>query len=155
MEKISIRHAKQEDLEKVIDLGHDMFVAEKAFEPRLTFDRNESLSHYMEELGNNDALIIVAETTGEIVGYQYSYITELDYLEGNIKECHLEAIYVEPEYRHHGIAEVMMDKTEEWARQRGAKRMKAGIYNDNVASRKLHEKHGFSEYYVEYTKPLD
>jgi ribosomal protein S18 acetylase RimI-like enzyme len=151
--EVTIRGAEPEDLNRIIALGEELQAESRQFEPGLTFNADEAMSHYASELKNDAAHIIVAEYNSSIVGYQYSYIEVLDYLANKNRECHLEAIYVEPQVRGLGIAARLLEEAERWAvEERHADRFKAGIYAQNTASVKLHEKYGFEPYYIEYIK---
>ncbi|HMI09953.1 MAG TPA: GNAT family N-acetyltransferase [Candidatus Saccharimonadales bacterium] len=151
--EVSIRSAKHEDLNRIISMSEGLQAESRQFEPGLTFNADEAMSYYASELKNDAAHIIVAERSGSIVGYQYSYIEVLDYLADKNRECHLEAIYVEPQLRGLGIAARLLEEAERWAvEEQHADRFKAGIYASNTASEKLHEKYGFKPYYVEYIK---
>ena len=151
-----IRKATAKDLDKIIDLGQDLQNDSKKFEPLLIFDRGQSLAHYKNELSNDGALIIVAENNGKIIGYQYSFTNELDYLSKKNKECTLEAIYVIPEYRSRGIGGKLMEFAENWAINTcHVNRIKANIYTDNESSIALHVNNGFKPYCSEYLKIIN
>jgi GNAT superfamily N-acetyltransferase len=152
-----IRNATKDDVREVIDMGVQLQEESKEFEPLLIFDWQASYDHYAKELENKQARIIVAcDSGGTITGYQYSYLTILDYLSENNRECILEAIYVKPEFRGRGIARALVQSAEQWAvREMKADRIKAGIYVGNEASEGVHVKGGFTPYYTEYIKYVD
>lgn len=149
-----IRNATKDDLPEVIDMGARLQEESKEFELLLTFNWQESYDHYTKELENKQARIIVAcESDGMLTGYQYSYLTLLDYLSANNRECIMEALYVKPEYRGRGIATALVKQAEQWAiTEMKADRLKAGIYAGNEASERVHKKAGFMPYYTDYVK---
>lgn len=151
---ITTRQATDKDLDDIIRMGAQLQDESRDYEPHLLFDTQKSYYRYKEELNNSQARIIVAETDdGKLAGYQYSYIQLLDYLEKDNRECVLEALYVEPEYRGNGIATLLIEESERWAGSvMGVERIKTGIYAGNHASEALHDKKGFRPYYSEYIK---
>lgn len=151
---MTIRIATVDDLKTIIDMGSQLQNESKDYEPFLTFDWQQAYDHYQKELSSDNARIIVAiDAEGDIAGYQYSYVTTLDYLSKKNRECIFEALYVKPEYRGRGMATELLRSAERWAvRDMKVDRIKAGIYSGNVASEAAHRKDGFQPYYTEYIK---
>ena len=151
--EIDIRKASIKDIETVIDLGSMLQDESKIYEPNLNFDRKSAIEHYSAELNNDDDLIIVAEIDNKIVGYQYSYVTILDYLDSQNIQCTFEAIILLPEYRSKGIGNQITTVSEKWAvEDKKVNRIRANIYNGNNASEQLHLNDGFKPYSTEYIK---
>lgn len=151
---IQIIPATLENIEEIIALGALLSQEEQAYEPHLTYNREESLEHYKSELTNPNALLIAAVLDdGTITGYHYSYTEILDYLSTQNNQCTLEALYVLPEYRGSGIGRLLTDKSQDWAINiQKVDRIIAHIYSNNEASTKLHEKRGFKAYNTEFIK---
>ena len=153
--QITIRKATIEDIAKIIELGEKLQNESKEFEPNLIFNKDEATERYTNELQNDNALIIVAEENKEIIGYQYNFITELDYLSHDNVECTFEAIYIIPEQRSKGIGKKLMDFSENWAiNDKKVNRIKSSIYSGNIKSEKLHERYGFKPYNTEFIRLL-
>ena len=151
--EIHIRKATINDIETVIDLGSLLQDDSKIYEPDIIFDRKSAIEHYSAELNNDDALIIVAEIDNKIIGYQYSYITKLDYLDTQNIECTFEAIILLPEYRSKGIGKQITTVSEKWAVQdKKANRISATIYSGNTASEQLHLNEGIKPHSTSYVK---
>ena len=151
--QLTIRKANIEDITKIIDLGEKLQNESKEFETNLIFNKDEAMERYKNELQNDNALIIVAEEDKEIIGYQYNFISELDYLSHDNLECTFEAIYIIPEQRAKGISKKLMAFSENWAiNDKKVNRIKSNIYSGNIKSEKLHEVYGFKSYNIEYIK---
>jgi GNAT superfamily N-acetyltransferase len=129
----------------------------RKYEPNLVFDFKKSLKHYRDELKNQDALIIVAINSEDVLmGYQYSYITKLEYLINSKKECVFEAIYVNSFSRGKGVGKALMRYSEKWAiDEKKVDRIKANIYFGNLESESLHVRNGFKPYCTEYIKLIN
>jgi hypothetical protein len=138
---IKFRKATKDDIVFVIELGEMLQDESKEFESRLNFNKAEATDHYINELDNEDALIIVAEKDSRIIGYQYSFIKKLDYLETDNLECTFEAIYIERDCRSIGTAKKLESLFEDWAiNVKKVNRIMADIYNGNIASENIHLK---------------
>lgn len=150
-----IRLATENDLQSIVHLGEMLQNDSQQFEPDLLFNSDTSLEHYNSELSNENALIIVAVDSDEIVGYQYSFISTLDYLIKNNLECTFEAIYVLPAWRSQGIGDQLVNYSESWAiNDKRVNRLKANIYSNNKASEGLHIKRSFTPYNIEYIRRI-
>ena len=80
---------------------------------------------------------------GEPVGYSYAHLDTIDYLETNQKQCEIEVIYLDEKARGKKISLKLIDKCINWAKHNNAFEMKAGIFAENVPSRKAFESLGF------------
>lgn len=74
---------------------------------------------------------------GKLLGY-YS----LMFLENS--ECELSNLCVLPEFRHQKIGETLLEDAMSRARNKGCKKMKLGIVEENKRIRAWYEKHGFT-----------
>ena len=79
---------------------------------------------------------------GKILGY-YS----LQYLENS--ECELNNLCVLPEARHKKIGEALLDDAVACAKNKGYKKMKIGIVEENKVLRRWYEAHGFVHTHTE------
>jgi len=149
--KTSIRTATTQDLHQIIELGKELYLIEKRFEPHLIFSELEARSRYEFELKNSDALVLVAEFDDRIVGYLYAHNDAVDYLDVLQKECEIEVIFVEPEYRGQGIASQLIEKGLVWAKSKNVFRVKSGILVGNHCSDALFAKFKFKPYHTTYT----
>jgi aminoglycoside 6'-N-acetyltransferase I len=59
--------------------------------------------------------------------------------------AYLEAWYVVPERRRHGIGEALIRACEAWAREQGYSEMGSDALLENTLSHRLHRKFGFEE----------
>ncbi len=96
------------------------------------------------------AQVLVDDDT--IVGYIWVVFTEIpDY---NLIVAEMNDIAVNRDYRRQGIGHELLTHACDLARQRGADVFRSDAGAENLASRKLHEKAGFSVYRVVYEKVL-
>ena len=57
----------------------------------------------------------------------------------------LEGLYVDPEFRHRGIARKLCRAVEDWAASLGCSEFASDVHLHNEASQKAHEALGFEE----------
>ncbi len=70
-----------------------------------------------------------------------------DYVEGTNTSpvCYIEGIYVKPEYRRKGYAQVLFKEAEAWGKLRKCKEIASDAQIKNEASIALHKHYGFRE----------
>ncbi|MEH6433441.1 aminoglycoside 6'-N-acetyltransferase [Massilia sp. DD77] len=68
----------------------------------------------------------------------------------------LEGLYVAPGFRKQGIARLLVDKAQQWAREQGCRELASDALLDNTASQAMHLALGFeeTERVVYFRKPL-
>ena len=110
------------------------FTVENA--PRFTaFAINEEWLTYQLEIEHRP-MAAYFDDNGKILGY-YS----LQYLENS--ECELNNLCVLPEARHKKIGEALLDDAIACAKDKGCKKIKIGIVEENKVLRRWYEAHGF------------
>ena len=63
-------------------------------------------------------------------------------------------IYVRPEHRRRGVANMLLAEAERFARGQGAHLLRLGVLDGNEGARKFYARHGFREYTHVLTKRL-
>ena len=100
----------------------------------------------------------VAEDEGErLTGFAEVSIREHIAAGGEPEQiCYLEGWYVDADQRRRGVGQRLVEAAEQWARQRGCRKMLSDAALDNLASHQAHLAIGFSETdrAVNFTKPL-
>ena len=68
----------------------------------------------------------------------------------------LEGLYVAPGFRRQGIARLLVEKAQQWAREQGCREMASDALLENKASQDMHLALGFeeTERVVYFRKPL-
>ena len=128
-------------------------------EYRETWLQSEGVKEYLDALSDSmqDSRTIADiwenAQTNEIVAYVWMIFHDIK--SDSISFAELQDIAVVENYRRQGIAERICDYCINAARKSGAKMLRSGTGASNIASRKLHEKLGLSDYRVEYEKLLD
>jgi aminoglycoside 6'-N-acetyltransferase I len=112
-------------------------------------DMAAALAHGAAFLARNDA--------GAAVGFAEGAI-RTDYVNGAATSpvAFLEGIFVRPEFRGHGAAQLLAGAIEDWARGAGMSELASDAALNNAAAQAMHRALGFTETerVVFYTKPL-
>lgn len=108
---IQVRRAAPEDIESVLALV-------KGFVTSFDVVESKFRRSYTSILENSDAIALVADDAGTLVGYCLGFCHDTFYANGNA--AWLEEIMVSPSYRRRRIGESLMVSFEEWATSKGA-----------------------------------
>ena len=148
---MNIRLAKNEDLKALVEMGKQLHLVEKKFEPLLTFSSEEARLRYSKGLTNPNVLLLLAEETHKPIGYLYAHAETVEYLDTNRLECEVEVVFVLPEFRGQGVAQLLIDRCLKWVKTKNVFRVKIGIYAQNTSSQSAFTKIGFTPYHITYT----
>lgn len=154
MKKLHIRKANEEDLENLLLWGRKVFEVEKKFSPLLKYSASQVKERYSKQIRDPKYLFLIAELNNKGVGYLYSHLDPVEYLNTERPQCELEVIYLEPSARSKGLAQKLINECVGWAKKNNAFAVTAGIFAANTSSRKCFEKYGFLSNHVTYLYKL-
>lgn len=109
---MNIREAAIEDKESIFKLVEKFSTSFKA--ERILFD--ESIKNIIDD---KSALLLVAETNKEVIGYCLGFIHYTFYANGQVSW--LEEIMVDEFFRRKGIGKMLVEQFEEWSKSRNSK----------------------------------
>lgn len=99
-----------------------------------------------------DEAMFIAELDGRPAGCAY-LVTLVDYFNQN-PHAHLSVLAVAAEAEGQGVGTALLDKSVEWARERGSDRLTLSALVTNARARALYERKGFAGEYIRYVLPL-
>lgn len=105
-----------------------------------------------EALNSNTSNIFVAVEDGEFIGY-IELTEQKDYFTGE-KQGYVSAIATSPNNEGKGVGKKLMQKAEEWTREKGLKVLVLEVFQNNERAIKLYEKLGYNKEIVKMTKVL-
>jgi aminoglycoside 6'-N-acetyltransferase I len=112
--------------------------------PHCTYE--EEFANCVEIINSTSQTIFVAEANDDYVGFiQLSLRT--DYVEGTSTSpvLYVEGLYIEPNYRNQGIANSLVEKSEDWGIEQNCTEIASDAELNNTDSIKFHESIGFTE----------
>lgn len=102
-----------------------------------------------------DAIVLVAERDGEVLGYAYAVVEGQDYMALRGPAGVLHDIVVDPAHRGQSVGRMLLDATLAALAARGAPRVVLSTAERNESARRLFAGAGFRQTMIEMTRDLD
>ena len=136
-----IRKAKLEDCDKLDQLLTLLIRDEVQYDK--TIDPGFMVIKFYENFVNDpNRCLLVAEENNEIVGYLYGFKKQKDPVSDK-KEYLLDALYVDPNYRHQGIGSALIDKFKTWCLESNATCIMVNVCSENKEAKELYKNNNF------------
>ncbi|MBE5779870.1 MAG: GNAT family N-acetyltransferase [Clostridiales bacterium] len=134
---MDIRKAEMNELNAAVELAMHLWP---------DGERQERLDELKVLVTGPESVIFLA-WDGEIPAAYAQCQLRHDYVEGcdSSPVGYLEGVYVEPAYRGSGLAAQMLEKCQQWSRERGCTEFASDCELENGASLRFHMKNGFEE----------
>jgi ribosomal protein S18 acetylase RimI-like enzyme len=116
------------------------------------FDRPQDDSLAAARSAEADEALFVAEVDGRPAGCAY-LVTLVDYFNQR-PHAHLSVLAVTAEAEGKGVGSALLDRSQDWARERGSDRLTLSALVTNARARALYERRGFAGEYIRYVLPL-
>jgi len=157
---IKIREAANSDLPSLGRLGALLVQEHHDFDPRrFLAAKNRTPQDYASFLGarlnDRNAVVLVAETKGETIGYAYGEIEGYDYMSLRGPAGVLNDLIVDPAHRGRGLGRLLLDEIILRLKSRGVPRIVLSTAAKNKAAQRLFERSGFRPTMIEMTRELD
>jgi len=157
---INIREAADSDLPRLGMLGALLVQEHHDFDRRrFLAAKNRTPQDYASflgtRLGDSDAVVLVAETKGETIGYAYGEIEGYDYMSLRGPAGVLNDLIVDPAYRGHGVGRLLLDGIISRLKSRDVPRVVLSTAAKNEAAQRFFERSGFRPTMIEMTRELE
>jgi len=139
---LNIRQATQIDLETLLEFEQLLINYERNLTSHI---KDGDINYYDIEsfIKNPDAVVIVAETNGEIIGSGYALIRSNKTYKIPDKYVYLGFMYVKEEHRGKGVNKRIMNELIEWGKKSGHHIFKLDVYSNNSSAINAYQKAGF------------
>lgn len=156
---VQIRAAVETDVPALGRLGASLMRLHYAFDQqRFIAPRGNPEEGYGWFLGSQlhdaEAVVLVAERTGAVVGYVYAALEPHSWKELREAAGFIHDIVVDEGHRGAGIASALIEGACEWLKAHGAPRVLLGTAERNHAAQRLFERAGFRRTMIEMTREL-
>lgn len=142
MKQIDIRAATTDDIIVLRGFEQKLISVEREFDAELK--SSDAIYYDLENLvSDNDSYLVVAESSGEVVGSGYGQLRESKSCFDTGKLCYLGFIFVDDSCRGLGVAKRIMDEICNWSEQRGVTYFLLEVYSENETAVHAYEKLGF------------
>lgn len=147
-----IRKARKEDLDHVVELGFELLKFHTKFNTYYIpiKDKNKlreiTSRYFLKLMRSRNALFLVAEHGGAIVGHAIGEIKKN--APGLLEEKHGEVgeIFIKKEYRRTGLGKQFIDKILAWLKKKKIKRVVVDFDAKNGIARTAYKKMGFKPF---------
>ena len=106
-------------------------------------------------LDDPDAVVLVAERHGRVIGYTYAAIEGTDFLALRGPAGVLHDLAVDPAHREHGVGRALVNATMAALRSRGVRQTVLFTAVQNESAQRLFARAGFRPTMIEMTRELD
>jgi GNAT superfamily N-acetyltransferase len=156
---LAIRRATRTDLHALGRLGALLLRTHYAFDPqRFMAPGPDPEAGYAWFLGTqvtvDDAVVLVAERAGTVVGYVYAGLEPQSWKELREPAGFVHDVVVSEHERGRGVARALVEAAVEWLREHGAPRVMLWTAEPNHAAQRLFAALGFRRTMIEMTKEL-
>lgn len=157
---ITIRPATPADLPALGRLGALLVRTHHDFDARrfiaATPGTERGYASYLgSQLAEPSAIVLVAERSGDVLGYAYAGVEAYDYMALRGPAGVLHDIVVDPARRGQGAGRALLDATLAALKARGVPRVVLSTAERNEAAQRLFERAGFRRTMIEMTRELD
>jgi ribosomal protein S18 acetylase RimI-like enzyme len=152
-----LRPASARDLPRIGTLGALLVAEHHAFDPqRFLAPGARTPERYGSFLGsqldNRDAVVLVAEQDGAVIGYAYGTVEDYDYMSLRGPAGVLQDIIVDPEQRGRGVGRLLLNAILDQLKSRGVPRVVLSTAVANEAAQHLFASAGFRRTMIEMTR---
>jgi GNAT superfamily N-acetyltransferase len=143
---VVVRHAMNEDAEKIAEFSVALAEQHCGYDQvRFTrlITREGAASYYGGRAKAQNAVVLVAEDNGCVVGFAYMEYEPVLYAELATKVAWLHDIYIEPERRGSGAGFELMEAVKSEAKSHGANKVLLSVSVKNSNGQEFFERNGF------------
>ena len=159
MQDITIRPATKSDQAALGRYGGALMRQHHDIDPRrfIMTDRPEAGygRFLVSRLEDADSVVLVAERSGEVLGYAYAGLEPLNWMELRAACGLLHDVFVDPAARRQGIGERLVAAAIEWVRSKAQPRVVLWSAEGNDAAQRVFARAGFRRTMVEMTLELE
>ena len=156
----TIRPATRSDLTRIGALGALLVAEHHAFDSRRFLSPGKGTpAGYAEFIGSQllepDAVVLVAEQGGAVIGYVYGTVEGVDYMSLRGPAGALQDIMVDPAWRRRGLGRRLLDAVLAALQARGVPRVVLSTAAANEAAQQLFGRAGFRRTMIEMTREMN
>jgi GNAT superfamily N-acetyltransferase len=152
-----IRTAEQRDSDAVGRLGAGLMRLHYGYDPdRFLEPPREAEAGYARFLGSQigakDAVVLVAERDGEVIGYAYAGLEPMSWMELRGPAGFIHDVVVSEDARGAGVGALLVERAAAWLESHGAPRIMLWTAEKNATAQRLFARLGFRRTMIEMTR---
>ncbi|MDR5696780.1 MAG: GNAT family N-acetyltransferase [Armatimonadota bacterium] len=152
-----VRDADRADLARIVDAWGELARLHERTHPAFALSQTwrRAYEEYLAALlGREDTLVVVAESGGQLAGVAIGRITTLPPFFRHRRRGFIQDVYTREGYRRRGVGRRMIERIEQWLRDRGIRRAELTVAVPNREAEAFWERMGYRTYMVHRTKEL-
>ena len=150
----TIEHASPDDVDAVTTLWIRLARDQRTYDSSVRAGANrETMRETLAAHQINDGLL-VARLGGDVVGFA-SFAVEHGSLELDATRGHLSNLYVDPDFRNHGIGTALLEAVEDALTDRGIDVLLLEVMAENEAARRFYARQGYDDFRVTMQRSLE
>ena len=148
MDNFTVRKAKIEDLETLLNFEQGIIKVERPYDPTMAKD---PITYYdLKELILSDkAEVVVATYNSELIASGYVQIRNAKPYLNHELYAYLGFMYTHPDFRGKGINKKVVDTLVKWSKSKNIQEVRLTVYEENIGAIKAYEKVGFKKHLIE------
>jgi ribosomal protein S18 acetylase RimI-like enzyme len=111
------------------------------------------LQKALEQSDPNSAFFIAEDENGQRAGFIHLQ-TQTDHFTGE-NHGYISELAVDKSFEGQGVGRALLEKAEEWARQKNYRLLTLYVFAGNERARQLYERNGFQQELVKYAKVIE
>jgi GNAT superfamily N-acetyltransferase len=152
-----IREATQDDEAEIVDeLLLPSFEYDEAIDPSFNELDEDALAAvgcgYW--LDADERTLFVAVEDGELIGHVSGNEVAEPPIYARESRVHIDGLYVKEKHRRSGVASRLLDRIEQWARNRGCELLGVAAHIENDGARRLYES-AFTRKFLSYRRRIE
>jgi len=154
--EVVLRRARESDLPACMEMFaelNDLQRSWRVFPPRAGQVRDME-HHYRAALDDPDAVLLIAEDEGEVVGMAAGNVHRPSTVSDHLA-VEISSVYVRPGHRRRGLGKALAAEVARFARQRGVDRITLKTFAQNVDALEAWRRMGFDPRMVQMTAAVD
>lgn len=156
---LAIRPARKSDEPALGRYGAALMRQHHAADPRRFITSEHPESGYgrflVSQLGQPDRLVMVAERSGEVMGYVFASVEPTSWRDLRGPCAFIHDVYVDDRARHQGMGRDLLRAAIAWARARGMTQVVLYSKSGNDVAQRVFNRMGFRDTMVEMTLDLE
>jgi ribosomal protein S18 acetylase RimI-like enzyme len=155
-----IRPATGSDLATLGRLGAALITAHHRFDPERFFaaadGAEQGYAGFLRgQLANPDAIVLVVERDGQVLGYAYGGVEGTDFMALRGPAGVVYDLVIDPDHRGEGLGSALLKAAIDALTARGVPRILLSAAHRNLAAQRLFARNGFRPTMVEMTREQD
>ena len=103
----------------------------------------DGLTYYRSRLSDDESITYLARHGDHLVGYVAAEVQTPPPIFQQMRECHINELFVREDARRQGVASELLDTIEDWGRTHNCEQVDLNVDKENRSAKALYETQGY------------